>query len=444
MPVVPLGIGAYRRSSGFVPEVTMRNFYLEQDVTGISPDKTLRIQRPGLSAYRTLPAPIRGLNFRDSTGETFAVSGGTLFNAATGRGSIAGNDLTPMVATPFSLFIAGGGLLYAYDENLALIALPNDAPSAGKVQDIDQLDGYALVLLPNGRFYWIVPGATTIDPLNYATAESLPDGARAIRRLGDEFAIMGTQGAEIWQPTGDPDAPFQRATGRGYEKGCLYRDTVARFDNTLVWVTDQYEVCRASAVPQVISDPALSDRIRRATGDCSAWPFAIDGHDLYVLRIPGQGTYAYDALTQAWCEFSTYQESVWRPWVGIQHDGIILAGSSVDGKIYQVDPESATDDGLMIERVISATVGLNAKPPRNDSVSIGVGGSGDTTIRLRWKDGQDEYPDYYDEIEVRAPFDVAQLWRLGQPDQPYRTLEISCVAPEKISLFGMIANDAWA
>lgn len=444
MPIVPLGIGAYKRSSGFVPEVQLRNFYLEQDASGVSPDKTLRIQRPGLATSRTLPASIRGLNYRDSTGETFAVGGGALFNGGTSVGGIAGVDITPMVSTPFNLFIAGGGLLYAYDTALVSIALPDDAPNDGMVQDIDQLDAYGLVLLPNGRFYWIVPGATTIDPLNYATAESLPDGARAIRRLGDEFAILGAEGGEIWQATGDPDAPFQRATGRGYEKGCLYRDTAARYDNTLVWVTDQYEVCRAAAVPQVISNPALSNRIRQATGDCSAWTFAVDGHDFYVLRIPGQGTFAYDALTQAWCEFATYQESVWRPWVGIQHGGSILAGSSVDGKIYVVDPSNPTDDGLMIERTITATVGINAKPPRNDSVSIGVGSSADTTIRLRWKDGQDEYPAYYDEIEARAPFDVAQLWRLGQPDQPYRTLEISCVTPEKISLFGMVVNEAWA
>lgn len=444
MPIVPLGIGAYKRSSGFVPEVQLRNFYLEQDASGVSPDKTLRVQRPGLTATRTLQGTIRGLNFRDTTGETFAVAGGLLFNGATGIGAIVGSDRTPMVSTPFNLFVAGGGTLYAYGTALTTVPLPNDAPSGGRVQDIDQLDAYCLVLLPNGRFYWIVPGETTIDPLNYATAESLPDGAKAIKRLGDEFAILGTEGGEIWQATGDPDAPFQRATGRGYEKGCLYRDTATRYDNTLVWVTDQYEVCRASAVPQVISNPALSDRIRRATGDCSAWTFAIDGHDFYVLRIPGQGTFAYDALTQAWCEFATYLESVWRPWVGIQHDGIILAGSSVDGTIYQVDPESATDNGATIERIVTATVGINAKPPRNDSVSIGVGCSGDTAIRLRWKDGQDEYPNYYEEIAARGPFDVAQIWRLGQPDQPYRTLEISSLAPEKISLFGMVVNEAWA
>lgn len=443
MPVVPLGIGAYKRSSGFVPEVKLRNFYLEADKSGVSPDKTLRIQRPGLTAYRTLPSGIRGLHFRQATGETFAVSGGALFNGATNVGGIIGGDLAPMVSTPFGLFVAGGGTLYTYDTTLSTVALPNDAPDSGTVQDIDQINAYVMVLLPGGRFYWILPGETTVDALNFATAESLPDGAEAVRRLGDEFWIFGTQGVEVWQTTGDQDAPFQRASGRGYERGCLYRDTVQRFDNTLVWIGDDFQVYRASAVPQVISDPALSDRIRRATSDCSAWVFGLDGHAFYVLRIPGQGTFAYDAATQQWSDFGTDEETVWRPVVGVQHDGLILAGSSVDGKIYEVDPLAASDDGLLIDRVVTATVGLNGKPPRNDSVSIGVGCSADTTIRLRWKDGQDDYPDYYDEIEVRAPFDVAQLWRLGQPDQPYRTLEISCVAPEQISLFGMVVNEGW-
>lgn len=441
MPVIPLGIGAYKRAAGFIPEVKLRNLYLEADKSGVSPDKTLRIQRPGLVPYRSFSGQIGGMLYRQNEGQTLTVAGGSLYNETASVGSISGAGIAPMVATPFAAFVTRGGLLYAYDTAFHVIALPDDTP--GTVQDIDQINGYVIVLLPNGRFYWILPGEITIDPLNFATAESLPDGAKAVRRLGDEFNIFGTQGDEVWQTTGDADAPFQRASGRGYERGCLYRDSVQRFDNTIVWVGDDFQVYRASAVPQVISDPGLSDRIRRATDDCSAWPFGIDGHALYILRIPGQGTFAYDAATQQWSDFATFGEDVWRPWVGIQHDGIILAGSSVDGSVWEVDPDAQTDDGLTIERIVTATVALNGKPPRNDSVSIGVGSSADTTIRLRWKDGQDDYPDYYDEIEVRPPFDVAQLWRLGQPDQPYRTLEISCVSPEKISIFGMIANEGW-
>lgn len=435
--LIPLGIGSYKRSDGLVPEVVLRNMYLEEDKSGISPDKTLRVQRPGLTRIDNYPGLIRGTHFRTSTGERLVVSGDSLYSGVSPRGAITGADAVAMVSTPFTSVIAAGGLAYLYNTTVAPLALPGDAPSAGYVQDVDQLNAYAIVLLPNGRFYWLVPGEMAIDPLNFATAESLPDKAVAVRRLGDEFWIFGTQNIEVWQPTGDLDAPFQRASGRNFERGCLARDTVRRFDNTLVWVGDDYQVYRASSVPQVISDPGISERIRKATGPCSAWTFAMDGHSFYVLTVPGHGRYAFDASTQAWSEFT------WPAWVGYQESGEIIAGSAADGRLWRVDAEALTDDGAVFERTVTATIPILGKPPRNDSVSIGIGCSADTTIRLRCKDGQDEYPSYYEDIEVRAPFDVGTLYRLGQPDQPYRTIEISCIEPVRLRIAGMTANEGW-
>ena len=37
----------------------------------------------------------------------------------------------------------------------------------------------------NGRFYWIEPGEHVIDPLNFATAERLPDPVLSVRAVGD-------------------------------------------------------------------------------------------------------------------------------------------------------------------------------------------------------------------------------------------------------------------
>jgi hypothetical protein len=438
MPIIPLGVGSYKRSDGLVPEVVLRNLYLEKDESGISPDKTLRIQRPGLTRLANLSGTLRGVHYRTSTGERLAVAGSLFYVGETPRGSIDGADPVAITSTPFATLIAGGGKLYLFGTGVATIALPDDAPSAGSVQDVDQLNGYGIVLLPNGRFYWLVPGETAIDALNFATAESLPDKAVAIRRLGDEFWIFGQENVEVWQATGDQDAPFQRASGRNFERGCLYRDAVRRFDNTLVWVGDDFQVYRASSVPQVISNPGIAERIRKTTGPCSAWTFGIDGHSFYVLTIPGQGTFAYDAATQAWSEFT------WPVGFGYQVNGETVAGSSMDGRLWRVDGNATTDDGEMFERAVTATVATQGRPPRNDSVSIGVGTSADTTIQLRWKDGQDDFPDYYDEIDVRAPFDVATLWRLGSPDQPYRTLEVSCVTDERIRIAGMMAEEAWA
>jgi hypothetical protein len=440
MPIVPLGIGSYKASD--LPEVKLRNFYLEKDLSGLSPDKTLRIGRPGLTRIRSYPIAIRAAHYRTATGEQLVVAGGTLYSSAVAKGSIGGSGIVPITSTPFASILLGGTALYLFSNSVAGLALPNDAPAPA--QDVDQLNGYGIVLCRNGRFYWLVPGETAIDPVNFATAESLPDRGVAVRRLGDEFLILGTENGEFWQPTGDVDAPFQRASGRNIERGCLYRDTARRFDNSIVWVGDDYQVYRVSSVPQVISDPGIAQRIRKATGECSAWTFGIDGHSFYVLRIPGQGSFAYDAATQQWSEFASLGQRTWNPHVGYQVNGEIIAGSSIDGRLWRVNADAKDDDGEMIERAVTATIAINGKPPRNDSVSIGVGASADCTIRLRWKDGQDDYPDYYEELNVRAPFDVAQMWRLGRPDQPYRTLEVSCVDQERIRIAGMVVNEGWA
>jgi len=440
MPLVPLGIGSYKRSDGLVPEVVLRNMYLEEDKSGISPDKTLRIQRPGLSLTDRLgDAPIMGLHYRTATGERLAVQNSQLFAGTAAKGTLAAASPVAIVSTPFLSLVAADGKLYRYNTQIDVVTLPNDAPSNGFVQDVDQLNAYGLILLPNGRFYWLVPGETTINALNFATAESLPDKAKALRRLGDEFWIFGDENIEVWQPTGDQDAPFQRASGRNFERGCLARDTVRRFDNTLVWVGDDYQVYRASSVPQVISDNGIAERIRKATGPCSAWVFGIDGHSFYVLTVPGQGRFAYDAATQAWSEFT------WPVGYGYQVNGQIVAGSDVDGRLFVVDGNALTDDGAAFERCLTATVAINGRPPRNDSVSVGVGCSTLTIVRFRWKDGQDDFPTYYDEVEALAPYDVAILWRLGMPDQPYRTIEVSCVDPAvRLRISGCYANEAWS
>lgn len=445
MPAVPLGIGAYKRTDGPLPEVKLFNFYLEEDKSGLSPDKLVRIQRPGLQGEHTYAALIRAAHYRSSNGERLVISGSTLFSSTVSKGSVGSDGaLARIASTPFASLIASAGAAFLYTTTVVALPMPDDAPAAGYVTDVDQLNGYGLFLLPNGRFYYLPPGETVVDPLDFATAESLPDGGVALRRLGDEFWVFGAENIEPWQATGDADAPFQRAAGRTFERGCLWRDAVCRFDNTLFWVGDDYQVYRASNVPQVISNPGMAERIRKATGPGSAWTFAIDGHSFYVLRIPGQGTWVYDASTREWPQWGADEGEGWAPWVGYQFKGDIFAGSSVDGKLWRVTPDALADDGVIFPRIVSGTVPIIGKPPRNDSISIGVNASDDTIVRVRWCDGQDDYPGYYDEIDVRGQFDVATMWRLGQPQQPYRTFEISSVAPERLSITGMMANESWA
>lgn len=439
MPAVPLGVKAYRRSDAMVPETRLVNMWLEKDESGVSPDGLMRVQRPGLTRIEDRSFNIRGVGYRSSLGQLLTVSE-QLYVDQQPKGAIAGFGLTPMVETPFYIAILGGGILYLYDTAVQVVTMPNDA---GEIVDIDQLNGYVLILTRSGKFYWIEPGATTVDPLNFATAESSPDMGVAIRRVGDEFWIFSETSVEPWQATGNLDAPFQPVTGRVYESGCLSRDSVRRFDNSVMWVTDSLQVARGGSVPAVVSDSGISERLRKRTGDPSAFTFPWDGHDFYVLRIPGQGTFAYDAATQNWCEFSSLGTGYWRPAVAEDHGGTVRVGDSDSGTVWRLDSKAVTDDGRPIERVVTGTVGFLGRSGRNNSLGIGVGVSGDATVRVRWKDGQQDFPAYYDELPVRAPLDVASIYRMGRPEQPYRTVEVSCVDPVKLRIAGAVVNEAW-
>jgi len=436
---IPLGINAYERKAGFTPEVQCLNMFVEPDKSGLSPDQMMRIQRPGTALVYTYPGAIRGIEYRITTAEQLVVSGGQLYASTVAKGPIDGEGIAPIVATTFLAAIVGNGTLYLYDTALTALTIPEGRDAV----DVDQLNQYVLILCSDGTFYWLVPGESTLDPLNFATAESLPDNALAIRRVGDEFWIFGTDTVEIWQATGDLDAPFQRVAGRQYERGCMSRDTVRRFDNSVMWVSDDGQVCRGGAVAQVVSDNGISERIRQRTGEPSAWVFALDGHEFYALRIPGQGTFCYDALTSLWCEFRTLGRGEWAPRVGNQQQGLITCGDSLSGKVWRLDAERGDDDGTAIEKAITGTYAFSGKGPRNDSLSIGVGCSEDTVIRLRWKDGQEEYPAYYDELDARAPLDIVNIYRLGQPDQPYRTIEVSHLGTTRIRISGCEANSGW-
>lgn len=450
MPLVPLGTQAYKRAGGPVPETKCYNFYLEKDGTGVSPDGTLRIQRPGMSVQYNIAAPVRAIAFNPANAHALMIGAATLYDNGISKGSVgvASFKTARIVVTQLNAGIYNEGEIYLYDgATITAVTLPDDAGSFPV--DIEQINGYFIVLLGSGRFYWIVPGETTIDPLNFATAESSNDNALAVRQVGDEFWIFGSRTIEPWQATGNLDLPFQPASGRIIPHGCLHGESARHFDNTVVWVGDDCNVYRGGAVAQVISTPAISERIRRRSGIisghsvfCTAWDFTVDDHSFYALYVPGQGTFSYDASTQAWSQWATAASTTW-PYIGDSYQGFTLTGGLDSGKVYRVDAELTSDDGVAFSRIVTGTVPFIGRPPRNVSLSVGVVASANCSLRIRWRDGQDDYPDLYEELDVRAPFDIVTLYRLGAPAQPYREFELSVTDDVRVSVVGCAVNEGW-
>jgi hypothetical protein len=447
MPAVPIGLQSYKRTDGFMPEVELVNMLLEKDDSGASPDGTIRVQRPGLTLAYTIPeTTVRGVFRLDNflSGAWFAVGGTTLYRLTAGPtslGTISGTSRVAFAAGVNLLFVLSDGVLSVWNETtVTAITIPD-----GYVPiDIEAINGYIIIACSSGRFYWLEPGSVVVDALNFATAESSPDGLVAVRRLVDELFFAGAASIEPWQPSGDLDAPFQKAGGRQYERGLLSRDTMQRFDNSLVWVGDDMIVYRAGSVPQRISDHGIEERLRKRTALPSAWTFGIDGHKLYVLRIPGQGTYGYDASSQAWSEFATTGQSLWQPHVGMHSVDTALCGDPSSGKVWAVDQSAVNDDGIAFRRALSGSVPLMTKGPRNDSLALGIGSSVATTVGIRWKDANEDYPATFEVLPVDQGSSVVTMYRLGSLRAPHRTFEVEFNDPAvRVRVSGMVANEAW-
>ncbi len=419
------------------------NQYLEQDKSGASPDNFMRIDRPGLTLWVQTSQNPRGLFHQDGLHEeTWGVWGTSLYSLPdeTALGSVGSSGRVRWAANYENLLILSGTTAYLYDgSTVTAVAMPDSR----EVVDIDVLNNYFILGCPDGRFYWIVPGASTVGLLGFATAESSPDGLVAVRTVGDEVFLLGQTNSEVWQTTGDSSAPFARAPGRNFPRGCMARDTALQFDNSLFWVGNDGNVYRYANIPTIISDNGLAQRIRQRTGELSACVVEADMHKHYVLKIPGQGSFGYDPSTQQWCEFSTYEKTEWAGGSSMQIADRWYVGSDISKRIWLYDPEAVTDDGLTIERICTGSVPLVGVPGRNDNCCVYAGGSEDYTLRVRWKDGQDDFPDMYDELEVRAPADSPAIYRLGMPAAPFRTFEVSILDPVKARISGALTNEAF-
>ncbi|PTW45590.1 phage stabilization protein [Sphingomonas faeni] len=460
MPAVPLGIAAYSRQSAAQPETRLVNMYMEEDKSGASPDEFMRLQRPGLTRFASLTqGPVRGLYQSDNSISNIPiVVAGPKWFRLDGADIVAIADLpddgaTVRIEATFErVGVISAGEFHVWNGETTTKVQLRDTLTADDatltlrdlppIIDLDVLNGYFILGTSGGTFYWLVPGENSVQELNYATAEALPDGLIAIRRLRDDVFMFGANSIEVWQATGDANATFSRATGRLVDRGIIGRDSLAIYDNSLLWVGDDSIVYRmGDGIPDRISDFGIEERLKNRTDEPSAWVFTSYGHKFYVLRIPGQGTFAYYADTKLWCEFSTLGATEWRPRLGIDTATGALCGDAT-GALFKLDPDSSLDDGQPFERLVSGTIALPSTPVPNSSIAIGVGTNIPAVFRLRWNDPRRGWSEPR-ELMARGEGDILNAWRMGMARAPSRTFEISTVSPAHIRISGAVANEGW-
>jgi len=404
MVAVPLGLNSYRRRGERNPEISLLNILLEKDPTN-QVDGLVRYQRPALTPFAVVgTGPIRGVFRRQGVlGSLYLIiSRSTLYkiNASSAGiivgavGAIPGSDLVSIDGQSDRAIIVANGTAYSTDGSTIT---PVNMPGGVSVSSVTWIAGYfILTQAVSQRLFWLAPGDVDPDPLNFTSAENAPDNIVCGIRLLDELWVFGEQTTEVFQVTGNIDAPFMPIGGRLYERGCANKDTVYALDNTLFWVGNDLIAYRADTTPIRISDHSLEERLRNAgPNDLRAWAFELDGHTIYVVRAGAIGTWANDIENPTWSQFKSYGFETWRAHIGTQVSGdLVIAGDDSQGIVWRLDTTVSNDNGVQIEREVTGGLTVIGAPvPCKDfSVRVAVGwapitGSAvDPLLQLRFSD----------------------------------------------------------
>lgn len=153
----------------------------------------------------------------------------TITARASGTG---GNSITFSVTGGSALSASGTGTL----QNGGIEALVGcSIPDGATPISLSQVSSYVLVAISASQvFYWINPGETVIDPLNFASKESSPDNITHLRCVGDQMLVVGEKSTENWYATGNLSAPFAPIEGRVYARGAITGTPVVIDDGVLL------------------------------------------------------------------------------------------------------------------------------------------------------------------------------------------------------------------
>jgi len=423
---------------------------------------------PGLRLVATVGSgPVRGLWSHNNI--LYVVSGTEFYKVtsayvATKIGNVSGTGPVSMADNGTQLFIACNGPSYIYNYNTLAFGAITDEDFPGAV-NVGYLDGYFVFNEPNSQRIWITSllDGTSIDPLEFASAEGSPDGLVALIVDHREAWLFGTDSTEVWYNSGDADFPLTRIQGAFNEIGCVAAYSVAKLDNGIFWLgadaRGQGIVYRANGYTgQRISTHAIEYAIQSydTISDAIAYTYQQEGHAFYVLCFPTAGkTWVYDVAVDSWHEragmlngeFVRHRSNCHAAFNNVPH-----VGDYENGKVYVFDLYVYADDsqpqkwlrswrafppgGNNLTRTVHHSLQLDCET----GVGLIVGQGSDPQVMLRFSDdgGHTWSNEKWVSMGAIGGYATRAIWRrLGMTNKLRdRVYEVSGTDPVKLIIVG--------
>ena len=288
----------------------------------------------------------------------------------------------------------------------------------------------------------------------FFNAEGHGDDVVAIISDHRELWLLGDKTTEVWINTGAATVTFERRDGIFIEIGCQAQHSIAQGDNSLFWLAKDRSgkdvVVRIDGfVPRIISTRAISHQLASysTTNDAIGYIYRQEGHEFYVLTFPtAERTWVYDTTTQIWHERRSLESGSQNRWRGQYHaffNGVNYVGDYNSGKIYELDPDTYTENSAVITRTRTSqpfySLGKDLTIYRFQlDFETGVGSDPTVTLALS-HDGGHTFQTGIDRTLTTTEYGKRIIWnRLGRGRD--FTLRLTTTANAKITVLGALAD----
>lgn len=310
---------------------------------------------PGLSPFAAGSGVNRGMTVFNK--ELYKVTGAVLQKISsdgtvTEIGEILGNNRCVFSNDGTHLIIATTG--FGYQLTNGVLTRITDADYQGG-NSVAYLNLQMIFDGDGGKFQVADVGdPDSIQPNNFATAESAPDDTIRVYVFREQIYVMGERTIEVWYNSGSGNPPVSRVQNAVMQIGLGAVHSVVNTDEYMYFLGDDRRVYRVSAMqPQNVTSISVSHQLDKL-GDLSGAVggiVRIEGQNFYILKVQGKA-FVFNEMNGLWFNLSTKADEQSYPC----EDFVECYGKRLcacEGSVLELDLDAYTNNGDVIikERV---------------------------------------------------------------------------------------------
>ena len=291
-----------------------------------------------------------------TTANKLVDSGGDFVNIGIKAGMIVYNTTDSTEATVTAVDSATTLSLSADVFTSGEVYVIGDADFPDGATTVDFLESYFIVELEDQYYISGSNNGMKWDALDFATAESAPDGIVRVYQDHGDIVLFGEVTTENWGSSGTTDFPFSKVLGISSEWGLAAKWSVARFDNSLMYLAknrmgEVMLVRLEGYYPKPINNNEFHSVINgySTVSDATAFAYLLGGHPMYQINFPSAGTsWLYDGQTNMVSELGSYGLTRHRAEISTHFLNKNYVTDYANGNIYKLDDDTYTDNGESI------------------------------------------------------------------------------------------------